>query len=417
MQAEQKNQDKSTSSTEVNVLEPDQTLQSVSVSLPVPVPVPALVPVSVPEAPSGSAITRTRIAIIGSGPAGYSAALYAARSGYIPLVFEGDQPGGQLITTNKVENYLGFHAIDGYDLTQQFKSHVEEYHVQVIPETIVSIERGPIPKPSSVPWIPTLNRFLLGTSSGQSYAAETVIVATGATAKRLGLPNEHHFWTKGISACAVCDGALPMFRGQRIAVVGGGDTAMEEALHLSNFASVVYLIHRSGQFRASDIMLSRVSHTRNIEVVTFHIVVDCFGSSSVDAEYVQKFRTWDKLPLEMDPTSQCLQCILIKDTLSGQESILPVKGLFYAVGHVPNSGFIRTSESIHLDMDKDGYIDTIPGSTRTNVPGLFACGDVQDRVYRQAITAAASGCMAALDAGRYLFESLRVNSSPSRTES
>lgn len=314
------------------------------------------------------------VAIIGSGPAGYCAGLYASRASLNPILFSGDQPGGQLITTSTVENYLGLDGTDGYELTEKFRVHAQQYGLKEIPETVTFLARED-----------ETGCFVFHTNTGTVYRARSIIIATGATAKRLGLPHEVDFWNRGISACAVCDGALPMFRNQEIAVVGGGDTAMEEALYLSKFAKRVYLIHRSDRFRASNIMLQHVKENKKIEVWINQIVVDCYG----DEEKGKK---------ENNDEEARLSGIKIKHVVTGQETNLPVKGLFYAVGHIPNSQVFRTL----VETDTNGYIVTIPGSTKTKIPGIFACGDVQDKIYRQAITAAGSGCMAALDVEKYL---------------
>lgn len=301
------------------------------------------------------------VIIVGSGPAGYCAALYCSRGALRTVVFEGHQSGGQLITTTEVENYLGFESVDGYDLTEKFRSHALAYGAQLIPRSIIKASLQQYP-------------FVLTDDQGEVHTSRTVIIATGARAKRLtNIQNEVQYWQRGISACAVCDGALPMFRNQPLAVVGGGDTAMEESLHLSKFASQVYLIHRRNEFRASKIMLQRVKANPKIQIITDTVVTGAHG----DGKQLQHITTRNAL------TQEC------KD--------LVVKGLFYGIGHEPATALFQNV----LHLDEHGYIKTTD-HTRTNIPGVFAAGDVMDKHYRQAITAAGFGCMAAKQVEEWL---------------
>jgi thioredoxin reductase (NADPH) len=304
------------------------------------------------------------IIIIGSGPAAYSCGLYAARANRHPILFEGTVadgllPGGQLTITNDVENYLGFESINGFDLTQKFKEHAIKFGLQVIEKTVKKVNFKQPP-------------FTLF-DGDKEYRAKSVVIATGATARKLGIPKEEKFWHHGISACAVCDGALPLFRKKPLVVIGGGDTAMEEASFLTKFGSKVYVIHRRDSFRASKIMIDRVLQNPKIQVIWDTIVVDAEGEKSLEKLHLKNLKT-------------------------GETSVLEANGLFYAIGHVPNTAFLDKQ----LTLDEDNYIITVPGSTKTNIPGVFACGDVQDKKYRQAITSAGTGCMSSLDAEHWL---------------
>lgn len=323
-----------------------------------------------------SAGTMEDVVIIGGGPAGHTAGIYTGRAELRTVLYEGSfqyghTAGGQLMMTTDIENYPGFpEGISGYDLMERFRAQSQRFGVRVMAKTVKSVD---------------LTRFpLVLTVEGDGEAEETVlarsvIIASGATAKRLGVINEDKFWlTGGISACAVCDGALPMYRNKPIAVVGGGDSAMEEALFLSRYASRVYLIHRSSTFRASKIMLNRVKQNVKIEIVTDTVVKEAYGGA--DPTLLDRIRITTQTPTEH------------------KEWYLMVNGLFYAIGHTPNTSLFKGQ----LDVDADGYIRTEPGSTRTNVAGVFACGDVQDKRYRQAVTSAGTGCMASLDAERWL---------------
>ncbi len=301
--------------------------------------------------------------LFSAGPAGYSAGLYAARANLKPILFQGtDAPGGQLLTTDIIENYLGCDETNGFELTERFRVHAEKYGVQSLQRQVVSVDTTHTP-------------FVVTDDEKTQYQTKSIIIGTGAKAKRLNLPSEERFWNNGISACAVCDGALPMFRGKPVAVVGGGDTSMEEAIFLTKFASKVYLIHRNDAFRASRILVDRALNNPKIEMVKNATILDVFGDESV-----RKIRIKRKCGTEIE---------------------LEASGLFYAIGHTPNTEFLLGSG---LDCDLDGYLVTKPGSTETNIPGVFACGDVQDKKYRQAITSAGSGCMAALDANAWLSE-------------
>ena len=303
--------------------------------------------------------------IIGSGPAGYCCALYSSRANRKVLLFEGSlddglYPGGQLTITTDIENYLGFpEGINGFDLTEKFRDQAVKFGTQTIQKTVTKVDF------ESVPYTVYVKE--------KSYQARSVVIATGATARRLGIPSEERFWHHGISACAVCDGALPLFRNKPLVVVGGGDTAMEEASFLSKYGSKVYLIHRRDSFRASKIMVDRVMKNEKIEVVWNSVIVDVSGEKN-------------------------LKKILIRNVVSGEEKELDVNGLFYAIGHTPNTGFLENL----IDLDEDRYIITKEGTTHTNIPGVFACGDVQDKKYRQAITAAGSGCMASIEVEHWL---------------
>jgi len=307
-----------------------------------------------------------KVVIIGSGPAGHTAAIYAARAGLRPLLFEGfiagGVAGGQLMTTTEVENFPGFpEGVTGPELMERMRAQSERFGTRILTEDVESVD---------------LSRRPFAVRSGETAAeAEALIIATGATAKRLHLPSEPRLWQRGISACAVCDGALPPFRNKVLAVVGGGDTAMEEATYLTHFASKVLLVHRRREFRASQTMQKRVLENPKIEVVWDSVVEDALGDSFVTGVRLKNLKTGESLDRE-------------------------VGGLFYAIGHTPNTSLFRGQ----LELDETGYIVTRPGSSRTSVEGVFAAGDVQDSRYRQAVTAAGSGCMAALDCERWLGE-------------
>ena len=308
-----------------------------------------------------------RLTIIGSGPSGLTAAIYAARANINPLLFEGFQeggiPGGQLMITNVVENFPGFpDGIMGPELMAKMREQAEKHGTRLVMEDIVDVDLSSRP-------------FTLTSMGGDTYTTEALIVASGATARRLPLESEKKLWGRGVSACAVCDGALPVFRNKELAVIGGGDTALEEALHLTQFASKVYLIHRRDELRASVVMQKRIKTHPKVEIL------------------------WNKVVEEFCGDQQ-LSCLRLKDTVDGSLSDLQVVGAFEAIGHVPNIGFLKGQ----LETGDMGYLKTVPGSTATNVPGVFAAGDVQDSNYRQAITAAGSGCMAAIEAERWLHE-------------
>jgi thioredoxin reductase (NADPH) len=305
------------------------------------------------------------VIIIGSGPAGYTAALYNARASLKPLVFAGLQPGGQLMITTEVENYPGFpKGIMGPEVMDLFREQAQKFGAEVLDQEVTKVDLSQ--RPFRV-W-----------SYEEQFEAASVIVATGASAKWLGLPSEVEFGGFGVSACATCDGFF--FRGKTVAVVGGGDTAMEEADYLTRHASKVYLIHRRDRFRASQIMQERVMNNPKIEVVWNSIVEEICGRRT--------------------PTKK-VNAIRLINPHEDKITELDVDGVFVAIGHQPNSELFKGL----LDMDDVGYIRTEPGSTRTNVAGVFAAGDVADSVYRQAVTAAGTGCMAAIDAERWLAHS------------
>jgi thioredoxin reductase (NADPH) len=305
-----------------------------------------------------------RVIIVGSGPAGLTAAIYTARANLAPLVIEGepsstsDQPGGQLMLTTEVENYPGFpEGVMGPELMMQFRDQASRFGTQLITAKVTKVDLSS-GSPFGV-WI-----------DDEEHRAESIIVATGAQSIMLGLEAESRLIGHGLSTCATCDGFF--FRGQEIAVVGGGDSAMEEALFLTKFASKVKIIHRRDSLRASKIMQDRARANEKIEFVWDTVVTDLVGDAKLEG-------------------------VQVKNVKSGEPSTLPLHGLFVAIGHTPNTSLFTGQ----LDMDDAGYLITHDGS-KTNVPGVFACGDVQDHVYRQAITAAGSGCMAAIDAERWL---------------
>jgi len=309
--------------------------------------------------PGQKPVAHVRLAIIGSGPAGYTAAIYAARAELEPVVIAGAAFGGQLMITTEVENYPGFpEGVSGPELVEMFQKQAERFGARVHFEDATTIDFSRRP-------------FAIETDS-ESFSADAVVVATGAQAKWLGLPSEQKYVNRGVSACATCDGAL--YRGRRIAVVGGGDTAMEEALFLTRFASQVLVIHRRGELRASKIMAERARAHDKIQFVWHSEVVEVLGD---------------------DKAATGLR---VRDLRSGAVSTLEIGALFVAIGHKPNTDLFRGV----LDLNPQGYLLTQPGSTRTNLAGVFACGDAMDPVYRQAVTAAGTGCMAALDAERWL---------------
>lgn len=307
------------------------------------------------------------IVIVGSGPAGHTAAIYSARADRSTTLFEGWMaggvaPGGQLTTTNEIENFPGFpEAMTGPELMVLMRKQSADQGVQIFTETVESVDFSSRP-------------FKVKTSSREMKAA-SVIIATGAIARRMGVPSEEKYWQKGISACAVCDGALPLFRNQPLVVIGGGDTAMEEAMHLSKFGSKVYVVHRRDELRASKAMQKRVLANDKIEILWNTVMLDVGGAD-------------------------VLEHVILKNVKTGEEYKQEAKGLFYAIGHTPNTVFLGGQ----LDLDDAGYVLTRSGTTITSVPGVFAAGDVQDKVYRQAVTSSGTGCMASLDAERYLVE-------------
>ena len=301
------------------------------------------------------------VLIIGAGPAGYTAAIYTARAGLKPVLVAGLQPGGQLMITTDVENYPGFaNAIQGPWLMEQMQAQAEHVGTQIIYDLIMSVDFGQRP-------------FRCIGDSGDIYLADSVIIATGAQARWLGLESEKLLQGSGVSACATCDGFF--FRGKNVAVVGGGNTAVEEALYLTHHASSVTLIHRRDTLRAEKILQHRLFNHPKVKLIWNHQVEEILAASrpSVDG-------------------------LRLRDVNTGVEQILPVDGVFIAIGHTPTTAIFQG----HVALDRDGYVITTPGTTRTSVPGVFAAGDVQDKVWRQAVTAAGTGCAAALDAQHYL---------------
>lgn len=298
------------------------------------------------------------VIIIGSGPAGLTAALYTARANLAPLMIEGYETGGQLMTTTEVENYPGFeHGIQGPELMQVMRKQVERFGTRFLTRNVTKVDFSK--RPFKI-WV-----------ESELYEANAVIISTGATAKYLGLENEKRLLGRGVSACATCDGAF--FKNQPVAVIGGGDTAMEEANFLTRFASKVYVVHRRHEFRASKIMADRVMKNPKVEVIWNSEMVDVLGDKGVNG-------------------------IRLKNLETGKESTLDVQGVFVAIGHKPNTDLFKGI----LKMNEVGYLITENKTTYTSVEGVFAAGDVADPVYRQAITAAGTGCMSAIDAERWL---------------
>ena len=305
---------------------------------------------------------RTRILIIGAGPAGYTAAIYAARAGMAPLLVAGLQPGGQLMITTDVENFPGFaDAVQGPWLMEQMAAQAAHVRTRIVNDLITGVDFSATP-------------FVATGDTGDRYLADSVVIATGAQARWLGLPSEQQLQGFGVSACATCDGFF--YRGKRVAVVGGGNTAVEEALYLAGLADSVTLIHRRDSLRAEKILQGRLFANAKIRVVWDSVVTEITGAGQ---------------PAVVDG-------VVLRNLRSGAESHLALDGVFVAIGHTPNTAPFRGQ----VAMDEDGYVLTGPGTTRTSIPGVFAAGDVQDKVWRQAVTAAGTGCMAALEAEKWL---------------
>lgn len=312
------------------------------------------------------AIEKVKTLIIGSGPAGYTAGIYAGRAALNPVMYQGMQPGGQLTITTEVENFPGYpEGTEGPAMMEDLKKQAERYGTEVRWGEIVEADLSKRP-------------FICKADDGKTIEAETVIIATGASAKWLGLPSEQEFNGGGVSACATCDGFF--YKGMDVAVVGGGDTAAEEASYLANICNKVYMIVRRDELRASKAMQERVMRNPKIEILWNHNTKEITGKSEGFTKEVTG--------------------VTLINNITNEEKKINISGFFVAIGHTPNSGVFKGQ----LDMDETGYIKTIPGTTTTSIPGVFAAGDVQDHVYRQAITAAGTGCMAAIEAERFISE-------------
>ncbi|MBM1220055.1 thioredoxin-disulfide reductase [Ponticoccus sp. SC2-23] len=306
---------------------------------------------------------HTKLLIVGSGPAGYTAGVYAARAMLEPVLIQGIEPGGQLTTTTEVENWPGDTEVQGPDLMVRMEAHARAMGCEIIGDIVTELDLSKRP-------------FTAQTDSGMVWTADAVVLATGARAKWLGLTSEEKFKGFGVSACATCDGFF--YRGQEIVVVGGGNTAVEEALFLTNFASKVTLIHRRNELRAEKILQERLLNHPKIEPMWFHTLEEVTGTDN---------------PLGVEG-------VKVKNVNTGEVTEIPAKGVFIAIGHAPASELVKDQLETHMG----GYVKVEPGSTRTSIPGVFAAGDLTDHIYRQAVTSAGMGCMAALDAEKFLAE-------------
>ncbi|MGB9771414.1 MAG: thioredoxin-disulfide reductase [Candidatus Kapaibacteriota bacterium] len=309
-----------------------------------------------------------KVAIVGSGPAGFTAAIYSSRALLSTIIFEGMQPGGQLTITTEVENYPGFpEGIHGPELMELFRKQAQKFGTVTRFETVKKVDF-------------TNHPFHLWTEGDKEYTADAVIIATGASAKRLHAKGEDEYWGFGISACATCDGFF--FKNQKVYVIGGGDSAMEEAIYLTHFASSVTIIHRRKEFRASKIMVQRAKENPKINFLLYTVVEEFLGQNKMGMKKLTHIR--------------------VRNVVTNEEQILPADGVFFAIGHTPNTKIFKP----FIETDANGYIITKGKSSYTNIPGVFACGDCQDPTYRQAVSAAGSGCIAAIDAERWLSEHL-----------
>ena len=309
-----------------------------------------------------------QVAIIGSGPAGFTAAIYSSRALLKTILFEGMQPGGQLTITTEVENYPGFpNGIQGPELMELFRKQAQRFGTETRFETIHKVDLS-------------IRPFHLWADEAKEYTADAIIIATGASARRLNAKGEDKFWGFGISACATCDGFF--YKNQKVYVVGGGDSAMEEALYLTHFASSVTIIHRRKEFRASKIMLKRALEHPKIDFLLDSVIEEFLGTEKMGIRKLTSIR--------------------VRNVVTDEEQILPADGVFYAIGHTPNTEIFKP----FIETDANGYIITKGKTSYTNVPGVFACGDCQDPTYRQAVSAAGSGCIAAIDAERWLSENV-----------
>ncbi|MEJ6397651.1 thioredoxin-disulfide reductase [Yoonia sp. 208BN28-4] len=315
---------------------------------------------------------HTKVLIVGSGPSGYTAGVYAARAMLSPVLIQGIEPGGQLTTTTEVENWPGDTTVQGPDLMVRMEAHAREMGCEIVGDIVTSLDLSERP-------------FKATTDSGTNWTADAIILCTGARAKWLGLPSEEKFKGFGVSACATCDGFF--YRGQEIVVVGGGNTAVEEALFLTNFASKVTLVHRRDELRAEMVLQDRLKKNPKIETLWFHEIEEVTGTES---------------PLGVE-------AVRVKHTKTGEITEIPAKGIFIAIGHAPANELVKDQ----LELHNGGYVKVEPGTTRTAIPGVFAAGDLTDHIYRQAVTSAGMGCMAALDAEKFLAEQGEQDIDPS----